>query len=253
MKPTSERQSLIFDEQPRRTIPKQPIVHGIDSVFGELLSQPSRAPWLDQMPLNQGTVSIRPRRTIYTAGQALEGVPVICEGWAARVSRLFNGRRLILSFILPGELVSTEAVFVERLPFYVEAITAVRCGSYDRADFKERLAADPRLMRSLVCTCMAEKQEADQLATNLGCLRANERVARLLIHLKQRLDERGLVRDGSFVLPLRQHHMADATGLTPVHVNRVIAEMRNDGIIETEDGVLKISDPSALEEIAALR
>lgn len=209
-------------------------------ICGELQTPPSREPWLGRLPLRRAQQSVRPRHTIYRAGEALDGVPIICDGWAARVNRLSDGRRQILSFVLPGDLVSTNAVFARSLNFFVEAITAVRYSCYERADFDERLAASPRLMRDLLGACLAEKEEADQLATNLGRRRAEARIAHLFLHLRDRLEARGLVRDDSFAFPLRQQQIADATGLTPVHVNRVIGALRSNGFIEMADGVLRI-------------
>lgn len=206
-----------------------------------------------QMPSQPGQRTIRSRQTIFRAGEALGDIPVICEGWAACVSRLSDGRRQILSFVLPGDLVSTNAVFADSLTFFVEAITEVRCSYYSRADLNARLRAEPGLIMSLVSACLAEKEEADQLATNLGRRRAEERIARLFLHLKKRLAPRGLVRDRTFALPLRQQHIADATGLTPVHVNRVIGALRSDGLIELTGGVLKVVDLAKLQRIADLR
>ncbi len=187
---------------------------------------------------------------IYRAGEILDGVPVICDGWAARVCRLSNGRRQILSFILAGDLVSTNAVFAGHLRFFVEAITAVRYSYYGRADLGQRLAAQPAVVRALLSACLAEKEEIDRLATDLGRRRADERVARLFLNLRERLDVRGLVRDQSFAIPLRQQHIADATGLTPEYVNRVIGAFRHDGLIEIDRGTLKIVNLIQLQRVA---
>ncbi len=219
-------------------------------ISGELLSQPSREPWPRLLELRRAEVTTRPRQTIYRAGDVLEGVPVVCDGWAARVSRLSNGRRQILSFVLPGDLVSTNAVFAESLNFFVEAITAVRYSAYDRPHLSESLGSSPQLVRALVGACLAEKDEADQLATNLGRRRAEERIARLFLHLQERLETRGLALNGALPIPLRQQQIADATGLTPVHVNRVIGSMRSHGLIEMADGILKIANLSALQRLA---
>lgn len=221
-------------------------------VLDDLGAAPRREPWLEQLPLRRGQKSVRPRQTIYRAGEALDGVPVICEGWAARVSRLLDGRRQILSFVLPGDLVSTNAVFQDRMSFFVEAITPVVYSSYDRVDLNQRLSAQPSLIKALVGACLAEKEAADQLVTNLGQRRAEERIARLFLHLKERLELRGLVHELSFALPLRQQHIADATGLTSVHVNRVLGTLRNNGVIELTDGTLRIADLQTLREIAEI-
>jgi CRP/FNR family transcriptional regulator len=217
-----------------------------------LPSTTSWSSWLERLPLRRSQQSARSRQTIYRAGEPLNGLPVICDGWAARVSRLSDGRRQILSIVLPGDLVSTNAVFVGSLNFFVEAITAVRHSCFDRSDFNARLAAKPSLIKALVAASLAEKEEIDQLAINLGRRRAEERIARLFLYLMERLKMRGLVRDNSFALPLRQQHIADATGLTPVHVNRVLGALRSDGLIEISGGILKITNLAALQRAADL-
>lgn len=175
---------------------------------------------------------------------------MICNGWAATVSRLSDGRRQILSFVLPGTLVSTSAVFADSFNFYVEAVTAVRYCYYDRAYLNERLAADPSLIRAMAKTCLFEKEQAEELATNLGRRRAEERIAHLFLNLSRRLKLRGLVRDDSFELPLRQQHIADATGVTPVHANRMLRSLRKDGLIAMRNGILKITDFAGLHRLA---
>jgi CRP/FNR family transcriptional regulator len=212
----------------------------------------SWASWPERLPPEQCAKVFRARQTIYRAGETLNGVPMVSEGWAATVSRLSDGRRQILSFLLPGTLVSTTAVFVDRLNFYVEAITAVRYCSYDRTYLNQSLAADPNLIRAMAKTCLFEKEQAEQLVTNLGRRRAEERIAHLFLNLRARLKWRGLVRDDSFELPLRQQHIADATGLTPVHVNRVLGSLRKARLITICDGILKITDFAGLQRLADL-
>src|SRR5882724_8836074 len=85
-----------------------------------------RGSWQRVFPLQLERQLIRSRHCIYRAGDILEGIPVVHSGWAARVRRLSDGRRQILSFILPGDLISAGAVFSDRLSFFVDAITDVR-------------------------------------------------------------------------------------------------------------------------------
>jgi CRP-like cAMP-binding protein len=194
----------------------------------------------------------RARQTLMRAGERLPGVPLLSEGWAARVSRLPDGRRQILSFVLPGDLISIGSVFSERLLFFTEAITPVRCIYYDRDDFAQQMASEPAVFAAVVKLLLAEKERAYQLAVDLGRRDAAERIARLLLHIKGRLEQRGLVVDDAFDLPLRQQHIADATGLTSVHVNRVFCSLRQEGLVEMRDSRLKILDLKGLSARADL-
>jgi CRP-like cAMP-binding protein len=94
---------------------------------------------------------------IASAGEALDGVPVLLEGWATCFSRLPDGRRQILSFLLPGDLVSVNAIFSNRLSFFVEAVTAVRCSAYDRGELTDKLTVDPLVLRALIRSFLARR------------------------------------------------------------------------------------------------
>jgi len=218
---------------------------------GEAAS-PDRSPgaWQRAFPLQQERHLIKARHNIYRAGEMLSGVPVVHSGWAARVRRLPDGRRQILSFILPGELVSAGAVFADRLSFYVEAITDVRYAVYQRMEPGELLARDHDLLQTLISGCLAEKADLEELAIDLGRRRAEERIARLFLQLRSRLHALGQASGMSFDMPLRQQHIADATGMTVIHVGRVIGALRNDGIVQLSGGVLAITDLAALKRLA---
>ena len=81
---------------------------------------------------------------------------------------------------------------------------------------------------------------------------AEERIAYLLLHLTQRIAARSVIRDQRYPFPLRQQHIADAVGLTPVHVSRVFGLFRDRGIAELSDGVLQVFNLRELEHIGSL-
>jgi CRP/FNR family transcriptional regulator, anaerobic regulatory protein len=206
--------------------------------------------WQGAFPLQPERRTTRARHTLYRAGEDLDGIPFVYSGWAARVRRLSDGRRQILSFILPGDLVSASAIFCDRLSFFVEAITDVRYSICQRAQVDEILARDPQLVRTLVSACLAEQAEVEELATDLGRRRAEERIARLFLQLKTRMEARRQISGLSFDLPLRQQHIADATGMTVIHVGRVLGALRNDGIVHIAGGTLTITDLAALQRLS---
>jgi CRP/FNR family transcriptional regulator len=206
--------------------------------------------WQGAFPLQPERRITRARHTLYRAGEDLDGLPFVCSGWAARVRRLADGRRQILSFILPGDLVSASAIFCDRLGFFIEAITDVRYSICQRAQVDEVLARDPQLVRTLVSACLAEQAEVEELATDLGRRRAEERIARLFLQLKARTEARGQISGLSFDMPLRQQHIADATGMTVIHVGRVLGALRNDGIVHIAGGTLTITDLAALQRLS---
>ena len=90
------------------------------------------------------------------------------------------------------------------------------------------------------------------MQTALGQYSAEERIAYLLLHLTQRIAARSVIREQRYPFPLRQQHVADAVGLTSVHVSRVLSLFRDRGIIELSDGVLQVINLPELERIGSV-
>lgn len=84
----------------------------------------------------------------------------------------------------------------------------------------------------------------------LGRGSAEERIAYLFLHLTKRIAARNVIRDERYPIPLRQQHIANATGLTPVHVSRTLRLFREHKIVEFSSGILKVLDPPQFETLA---
>jgi CRP-like cAMP-binding protein len=190
------------------------------------------------------------RRLIWRERDTVPTVPVICQGWAATVLTLSDSRRQILSFLLPGDLVSAILVFDPVCTYSVETITEVRYNGFDRAAVQSALADSPALLDTLSQIRNDEAASADRLSVDLGQRGAAERIARLILNLSERLTQRGLVRDGTMDFPLRQHHIADATGLTVVHTGKVLSEFRRAGLVKIDGRALTLPDPDSLARAA---
>ena len=193
--------------------------------------------------------AVAARRIILQRGEHIAGIPIICSGWAATVTTLPNNRRQIVSLLLPGDLVSGALIFGDKLDFSVEAITDVTYHSYDRAEFRAAMSVNPNLFETILKAWTEENLQVVQLAVGLGQCTAEERVGRLVMRLMERLALRSMVTDHSFHFPLRQWHIAEITGLTPVHVNRVINVLRREGLINIRNRAITIQDPAALRRI----
>ncbi|MGF7153304.1 Crp/Fnr family transcriptional regulator [Novosphingobium gossypii] len=174
-----------------------------------------------------------------------EGTPVkyprlLLRGWAARVRQLADGRRQLLSFVLPGDLIGLCA---QPRPLAVTTVIAL-------SDVAWCIAPSPGISAQLAdayATGLA-LEEAYRLAQicRLGRLNAQERMGDLLLELLERLSLAGLADENGFDLPLTQEMLADALGLTPVHINRTLQQMRRAGDIDWKGGRLTIHDPATL-------
>ena len=194
--------------------------------------------------------NVAARRLIWREQDTVPIVPVICQGWAATLLTLSDSRRQILSFLLPGDLVSAILIFDPVCTYSVETITEVRYNGFDRAAIQATLNKTPGLIDTLLKIRNDETAHADHLTVDLGQRGAAERIARLIINLSERLTQRGLVQDGVMDFPLRQHHIADATGLTVVHAGKVLSEMRRAGLVTIDGRTLTLSDPDGLRRLA---
>lgn len=205
--------------------------------------------------VQQSAQVVPARRLVWRAQEMQDIVPVICSGWAAAVVMLSDGSRQIVSFLLPGDMISTTMLFESRPYCQVEAVTDVRYCAFNRVELKSLLYKRPDLMEKFSKAWVDEKKRADQLIVDLGRRTAEERIARLILNLVDRLAQRDLVRGDPIEVefPLRQHHIADATGLTPVHVSKVLTEFRRNGLISISERSLTMLDPTGFRRVAHMR
>lgn len=179
-------------------------------------------------------------------------VYVLCDGWAFRFGRMPDNRRQIFRFLLPGDLFTAINVFEEKLHSSFQALTNVRVSRFKRPEVMKRIAIKPEILATARIACVVESKHADELSINLGVRAADERIAYLLLHLTSRIADRSVIREHRYHFPLRHQHIADAVGLTTVHVSRVISIFRKRKIIELRDGLLEVLDPPELARIGAI-
>lgn len=184
--------------------------------------------------------SISARRELVTEGRPVPAAKLLLGGWAARVRILLDGRRQFLSFVLPGDLIG---LCEQRAPLAVSTVAALS----DCTICIAPSAGDLPMLRQAYAVSRA-LDEAYLLAqiTRLGRLNAQERIGDLLLELFERQILAGIVRDNAFDFPLTQEMLADALGLTSVHLNRTIQTMRRDRDLMWQRGILKLLHPAAL-------
>lgn len=199
--------------------------------------------------LRRESLMIPARRIILRQGEVPSTVFVLYDGWAFRFTLLSDGRRQILSFLLPGELISLPALRLAPLRFSVQALTAVSLCAFNTKDLAGFVQDNPVLTMSLVNECAREAESADRRVTDLGRRSATERVARLILEIESRLRALDRVEGDSFEFPLRQEHIADALGLTAVHVSRTLSGLRDEGLLSLGQGVLMMHNRQRLLEM----
>ena len=196
--------------------------------------------------LRRGSRSVRARRMIMRAGEPPQEVFSLLEGWAYRFMLLSDGRRQILAYYLPGNFITLEALHMPRLHFSVQALTDVQLCVFDVGQFKAFVAETAGLAQEAERMCVQRTILTDHLVMDLGRRTAQEKLARMLMEIYVRLARRGLVSNGSFTWPLRQEHIADTLGLTPVHVSRTLGALKREGLVDVNGQTVTIVDESRL-------
>jgi CRP/FNR family transcriptional regulator, anaerobic regulatory protein len=190
-------------------------------------------------------------RQLLTANQTSPDIYVFCAGWGFRFLQMPNGRRQILGFLLPGDVL-TGSLFHGRLHFSVKALTAIQVSTMKRAEIDARVAMNKGIMRAAAECCAGEARAADETIAALGQFSAEERIAHLLLQLMKRIASRSVIRDERYRVPLRQQHIADAVGLTPVHVSRVLSAFRERRVADLSNGVLEVFNLHELQRLGTL-
>lgn len=215
--------------------------HYAEVADGELLR-------LSGLPTTQAN---RPAgHTIIAVGEELQNVFVIEDGWAMRHRMLSDGRRQILNFMVPGDCFDLQAVVRARADHSVTTITPVRLRAVNAAHFLSALRNDPALASAFWWTAVQEESILREQIVRVGRRTARERVAHLILELHRRLMQAGVAQVDSVVLPLTREVMADALGLSPVHVSRTLSALRARKLIATDGRTIRLLDPEGLARLA---
>ncbi|MDA8522432.1 Crp/Fnr family transcriptional regulator [Acidovorax sp. NCPPB 4044] len=172
------------------------------------------------------------------------------SGWAFRYKTLSDGRRQILNFLLPGDLVGLQQEFSDTALHGVEAVTDSTFCAFDTDSLWPLFREHARLAYGVTWLAARGEGMVDDNLLTAGRRTAIERVAVLLVHLHRRMDRLGLAREGSVEFPINQQHIADALGLSLVHTNKTLRRLADMGLHEISGGRLRLVNPRALARIA---
>jgi CRP-like cAMP-binding protein len=211
------------------------------------LSQDDRAA-LERLGRNQREIAAR--RDLIREGDSPRFVHLVLDGWACRYKTLPDGRRQIISFFLPGDYCDLNVYVLKEMDHSVGAITKLRIADIPREDMDALTGSHPRITQALWWHELVAAAVQREWTLNLGQRSAYERLSHLLVELFLRLQTVGLTRGDSCDFPLTQNDMADATGLTAVHVNRTLQELRRAQLIVLQGRTLTIPDMAALQSAA---
>lgn len=198
----------------------------------------------------EGLQRAGPGEDLITEGDPVDCVRVLLSGWLYRYKTLEDGRRQIVNFVLPGETCDAFVFLLPRMDHSIGALTPVTFAEIKRGRFEKLIASDHSLAEAFWCETLLNSAIQREWAINLGRRVALERVAHLFCEIFERLRPVGLVDGNSCNLPVTQMDLADATGLSVVHLNRTLQELRATGLIVLRERTLTIPDLEALKTAA---
>ena len=191
-----------------------------------------------------------PREDMVSEGEKPDGVRMILSGWACRYKHLEDGRRQIIAFFLPGDLCDNHVFVLREMDHSVGTLTPVTFAQIPRRRIEEITLSHPRVTQALWWESLVGSAIQREWIVSLGQRDALERMAHLLCELFLRLRAVGLAEENRCELPLTQAELADAMGLSTVHVNRTLQELRAAKLIILKGRTLTIPDLEALQSAA---
>ena len=190
-----------------------------------------------------------PGAEIIRAGDDSPEIYTLYSGWAFRFKTLPDGRRQILNFLLPGDLLGLQAAMFDAAQHGIEALTEVQLCLLPRRKIWSLFGEMPGLAFDVAWLGAREESHVDENLISAGRRSAVERTAALIVMLYKRAKALDMVIDDTFLFPLTQQHLADALGLSLVHTNKTLARLRRMGMFKRGNGSITLTNPRVLERI----
>jgi CRP-like cAMP-binding protein len=191
-----------------------------------------------------------PDEDILVEDRPIDECHVILSGLAMRYKLLPNGERQIMAFLIPGDLCDAEVFVLEKMDHSVGAITPTICAVISAKTMRTLLREIGPMSEALWWGTMTDLAVLRERIVDIGRRDARERVAHLIYEMLVRFRTVGATDDDVMPWPITQDELADATGLTTVHINRTLRQLREEGLIETNRREMKVLDADRLREIS---
>ena len=193
---------------------------------------------------------LRAKTNIIQEGDAPSDVRVVVSGLACRYKLLPDGSRQIFAYLLPGDFCDLHIFILKEMDHGIETLSPCEIADVPRSRILE-MTQRPELSRALWWATLVDEATLREWLCNLGQRDAFHRIAHLFCELHARTKAIGLVSpDGALPLPITQTELADTVGLTNVHVNRALQELRATNLIEFRSGVLTIHNVDQLRDMS---
>lgn len=187
--------------------------------------------------------------TMVAEGAYSPHIYTVLDGWGFRYKILDDGRRQILNYVVPGDMLGLQAALLDEMHHSVEALTPMRLCVFERDRLYSLFDKHPSLAFDITWLAAREECILDEHLLSIGRRSALERAAYLLAFLRDRGRASGLL-NGRHYLPITQAHVSDTLGLSIVHTNKTLRKLADKRFIQWKERGCEILDPEALQSLA---
>ena len=193
---------------------------------------------------------MKPRSDVLRQGEVPAVAHVLLDGHTYRYRMLSDGRRQITAVLVPGDICDLEAVMRGRADYSVGALTKCVLGEIPAERITDLTTLSSEMIRALCRRLLRDDAISREWLVSMGRRSTLERVAHLLCELRVRLENVGLARPEGYDLDFTQVELADILGISTVHINRTLQQLRGTGLIQFSGGTVTILDLPTLETVA---
>lgn len=197
-----------------------------------------------------GELLAEPGTSILSEGAHSAQLFTVLAGWAFRYKSLSDGRRQVLNYLLPGDLVGLQGAMLGQMEHAVEALSPVVLCVFQRDRFAELYRNHTGLAFDVTWLASREERLLDEHLLSIGRRSALERAAYLIAYLHWRAESVGMVGRRPLAIPITQTHVADTLGLSTVHTNKTLRKLADRKLIAWHERSCVVLDAASLRDIA---
>lgn len=196
--------------------------------------------------LTRKTRRVAQHADISSEGERPENVHLVVEGFACRYKTLTDGRRQIMALLVPGDFCDLHVAILGEMDHSIGTSWGCTIVDIPRSAIEALTAHQPRITRALWWATLVDEATLRAWLVNMGQREADRQMAHLICELLVRMRVVGLASDDSFEFPLTQADLADTLGITSVHANRVLQDLRSQGLVEWKNKRVRVPDAEQL-------
>ncbi len=188
--------------------------------------------------------------TVLVEGANSAHLFTVLSGWGFRYKTLDDGRRQILNYVLPGDLIGLQGSVMKEMQHSIEALSPMILCMFQRDNLANLFRNFPALGYDITWLASREEQMLDEILLSVGRRTALERAAYLFAFIFQRAQSVGMVKSGKLTVPVTQQHVADTLGLSIVHTNKTLKKLASRGALRWLDRGCEVLDEQILMDIS---